>query len=222
MGPGGGWPQRAVRVSVIAACTLALAGWAAAFPDVAFHGLESTRPAATKQPREPASVAIVHLRGVSISIRNESPRSKHASGSQVSGVAAAAAAIVAAGKSGRIDLQSQKPRKVKTPAKPPSTPSPKPARQPAKVSPPATTTSPTATEPSPAEPTDNSVKEQVDTSPGAADSNSGESRSDQNKQDRSKRHYGDQVNRRDRNRQRDRQPDCSRRAGRGDRSGGRR
>jgi hypothetical protein len=103
---------------MIAARALALVSWAPVFSDVAFHGLEPARPTATRQPRKPASVAIAHLRRLDIFIRNESPRPKHASGSQTSGVAAVAAAIAAPGKSSRIDLLSQNPHKVKAPAKP--------------------------------------------------------------------------------------------------------
>lgn len=220
MGPGGVWRQRAGRVGMIAACALALVSWAFAFPNVAFHGLEPARPAVARQPGKPAGVAIVHLRGVDISIRNESTRSKHASGPQTSGVAAAAAAMVVPAKSDRIDLRSQKPHTVKAPAKPRSTPSAKPARQPTIVSPAAATPSLALTETSPANPADSLVSEPVDTSPGAPDSNSGGSGSDRVGQDRQNGHHGDHGKQRDRNRQRDRDPDSSRQPGGGDRSEG--
>ena len=220
MGHGGVWRERAGRVGMIAACAFALASWASAFPDVAFHGLAPPRPAAARQPRKPASVAIVHLRGVDIFIRNESTRSKHASGSQTSGVAAVAVAIVAPRKTDRIDLRSQKPHKVKAPAEPPSTPSAKPAQQLPIVPPAAATPSLAATEPSSATPADSLAKEPVDTSLSTPDSNSGDSGSDQVVQDRPRGRHGDHGNQEDRNRQRDRDPDCSRQPGGGDRSRG--
>jgi hypothetical protein len=220
MGPGGVWRQRAGRVGMIAACALALASWASAFPDFAFHGLEPARPAVARQPGKPASVAIVHLRDVDIFIRTESPRPKHASGSQTSGVAAVAATIVAPRKSDLIDLRSQKPHTVKAPAKPRSTPAAKPARQPPIVSPAAATPSLAAIEPSPAKPADSLAKAPVDTSPGAPDSNSGGSGSDRVRQDPPKGRGGDHGNQKDRNRQRDSDSDYSRQPGGGDRSRG--
>jgi len=202
---------------MIAACALVLAIWASAFPVVAFHGLDPARPAVAKQPRNPASVAIVHLRSVDIVIRNESPRSKHASGSQTSGVAATAAAIVATGGSGRIDLRSPKPHKVKAPVKPQSTPSAKPTLQPAEVvSLPPAAPSLVVTELSLVTPADSLAKAPVDTSPGAPVSNGGGSGSDRAGHDRPRARNDDQGNRKDRDRQSERRP------GHGDRSGGRR
>ena len=219
MGPGGVWRQRAGRVSMIAACALALAGWVFAFRVVAFRGLESAGPAAAKQPRKPASVTIVHLRGVDIFVRNESPRSKHASGAQTSGVAAAAAAIVASGENSRIDLPSQKPHKVKAPTKPRRTPSLIPGERPAIVSPSPTTPSLAVTEPNLAKPAGRLAKGSVgkkgsvDNSSGAPVSNGGGSGSDQAGHGRPG-HHDDQGNRGDR----DRQPDRNR-PGQGDQSG---
>jgi hypothetical protein len=219
MGPGGVWRQRAGRVGMIAACALALEGWVSAFPDVAFHGLEPERPAVARQPRTPASVAIVHLRDVDIFIRTESPRPKHASGAQTSGVVAVSAARVVLAKSDRIDLRSQKPQTVKAPAKPRSTPSAKPAQQPSIVSPAAAATPSLAvTETSPAKPADSLASEPVDTSSGAPGSNSGGSGSDRARQDPPKGRGGDHGKQGDR--QRDSDQDHSRQPEDGDRSGG--
>lgn len=196
MGPGGVWRQRAARAIMIAACAFALASWASAFPDVAFHGLGPTRPAAANQPLEPAGVTIVHLRGVDIFIRKESPRSKNASGSRTSGVAAAAAAIVAPAKNGRTDLQSQKPHKVITPTKPQSTPSSKPAKQSPKSTPATATASPAATVPSTVKPADSSAQTPVDTSPIVAIPTSGGHKSAK-ADHRSRKHNGDHGQRND-------------------------
>jgi len=137
---------------MIAACAVAIASWAAAFPIVVSHGTEPARQGAAGQPRKAAGVMVVHLKGVDISVRNESTRSKHASASQRSGVAAAAAVMVATGKRDRIDLRSQAKHTTKKPVKPTGTPM-KPVQQPAENPSSSSTTSPATTEPTPVEPT---------------------------------------------------------------------
>jgi len=228
MGPGGAWWHRARRASMIAAGALALAGWAFAFP-VAFRGLESARPSTANQPRNAARVAVVHLRRVDISIRNESTRSKHASASQRSGAAAAAAAKVASGGSSRIDSKSPKTRTVKAPAKPRKVPSPKPALQPVSPNPapepvttssPSATTSPVATELSPAVPAASPAETLIGTSPDTPALNGDSSGSGQTGHDRSEGRNGDQGRRKEGDRQPDHRQDCSSRPGRGDRSAG--
>ncbi len=148
MGPGGTWRRRAARVGMIAACAVAIAAWASAFPIVVSRGTEPARPSAAEQPRNTAGVIVVHLKSVEIPIRNESTRSKHASASQRSGVAAATTVKVAIGKSARIDLRSQATHKTKKPVTPASTPT-DPVQQPQENPSLPVTTSPATVEPIP-------------------------------------------------------------------------